>query len=136
MIVVDASLFTAWLLDEPDHSPTDAVRDMVSDDIMFVPAHWPNEIANALRRAVRTKRLRADEVPAIAERVNVFRIGFADPTPREQIGSLALEALKHGLSTYDMAYVRVARDYQYPLATIDGAMRNAARRLDIRLLPE
>jgi predicted nucleic acid-binding protein len=136
LIVVDASLFTAWLLGEPDHSPTDAVRDMVSDDIMFVPAHWPNEIANALRRAVRTKRLRADEVPAIAERVNVFRIGFADPTPREQIGSLALEALKHRLSTYDMAYVRVARDYQYPLATIDGAMRNAARRLDIRLLPE
>ena len=136
MIVVDASLFAAWLLDEPGHGPLDAVWDIVSADVMFVPVHWPNEIANALRRAVRTKRLRADEVAPIAERVNNFKIDFAEATPLDQVGSLALEALEHGLSVYDMIYVCIARDHQYPLATIDGPMRETARRLRIQLLPE
>jgi predicted nucleic acid-binding protein len=136
LIVVDASLFVAWLLNEPDHGPADSVWDILTAETIFVPGHWPNEIANALRRAVRTNRLRMDEVSPIAERVNTFEIGFAKPTPRSQIGSLALEALEFGLSTYDMTYVRLARDHRCPLATIDGAMRNAARRLHIDLLPD
>lgn len=136
MIVVDASLFVAWLLDEQDYGPTHSVWERLLTESIFVPDHWPNEIANSLRRAVRTKRLRADEVLPIAERILVFDIGFAEPTPLDQIGSLAKDALDLDLSTYDMTYVRVARDYQYPLATIDEGMRKAARRLRIRLLPE
>ena len=136
MIVVDASLFAAWLLEEPDHGPADAVWDIVSADTMFVPVHWPNEVANALRRAVRTKRLSADQIAPIAYQVSRFKIDFAAVTPPEQIGRLALEALEHGLSTYDMVYVRVARDHEYPLATIDRAMREAAGRLNVQLLPE
>jgi predicted nucleic acid-binding protein len=136
LIVVDASLFAAWLLGEPDHGPTHAVWDIVSGETMFVPVHWPNEVANALRRAVRTKRLTADQIAPIAEQVSRFSVDFAEATPPEQIGSLALDALDHGLSTYDMIYVRIARDHQYPLATIDRAIREAARRLSVQLLPE
>jgi predicted nucleic acid-binding protein len=136
LIVVDASLFAAWLLNEPDYGPADPVWDIVSADVMLVPGHWPNEVANALRRAVRTKRLRADEVLPIASRVSMFKIGFAEPTPLDQIGNLATDALEYGISTYDMIYVRLARDRQYPLATIDAAMRNAGQRLRVRLLPE
>jgi predicted nucleic acid-binding protein len=135
LIVVDASLFAAWLLNEPDPGPEHAVWDTLSAETIFVPGHWPNEIADALRRAVRTKRLGVDEISPIAERVSLFEIGFAEPTPLDEIGRLALEALEFGLSAYDMTYVRLARDYQYPLATIDGAMRDAARRLHISLLP-
>jgi predicted nucleic acid-binding protein len=136
LIVVDASLFTAWLLDEPGQDGRDAAWDIVSGDMMFVPVHWPNEVANALRRAVRTKRISADDIRPIAERVSAFKIEFAEPTQRDQIGDLAVEALEHSLSTYDMAYIRVAHDHQCALATVDGAMREAARRLRIPLLPE
>jgi predicted nucleic acid-binding protein len=136
LIVVDASLFAAWLLNEPDYGPADAIWDTLAAEGIFVPDHWPNEIANALCRAVRTKRLRADDVVSIAKRVSTFEIAFAEPTPLDQIGSLAMDALEFGLSTYDMTYVRVARDHQCPLATIDAAMRNAAQRLRIQLLPE
>jgi predicted nucleic acid-binding protein len=135
LIVVDASLFAAWLLSEPEPGPAHAIWDTLSAETIIVPDHWPNEIANALRRAVRTKRLLADEIAPIAERVSLFEIGFAEPTPVDQIGQLALEALEHGLSTYDMTYLRVARDYKYPLATLDRAMRDAARSLNIALLP-
>jgi predicted nucleic acid-binding protein len=135
LIVVDASLFTAWLLNEPRHGPEDAVWDLLSASTMFVPAHWPNEIANALRKAVRTKRLLMDEIPLIAECVSTFDIRFAGPTSIDQIGVLTQEALDHALSAYDMIYLRLAREHQLPLATIDQAMRRAAQSLQIPLLP-
>ena len=50
MIVVDASLFAAWLLNQPSHGPDDAVWDTLTAEAVFVPADWPDEIANALRR--------------------------------------------------------------------------------------
>ena len=135
MIVVDASLFVAWLLNEPSHGPEDAVWDSLSADTLLVPSHWSNEIANALRKAVRTGRIKADEITPIAERVSTFDIGFAEPTPVQEIGSLAKEALVCGLSAYDMTYVRLAREFQLPLATIDQEMRNAAQRMQVNLLP-
>ena len=135
MIVVDASLFAAWLLNEPRGDAQDAVWEILVAETAFVPNHWPNEIANALRRAVRTKRIRLDEIALIAERVRPFDIEFAGPTPLEEIEKLANEALDYGLSAYDMAYVRLARDRQLPLATLDNAMRRAATTLKIPLLP-
>jgi predicted nucleic acid-binding protein len=136
LIVIDASLFAAWLLNEPDRGPADAVWEAILPQEIFVPVHWPNEVANALRRAVRTKRIQTDEVRPIADRAREFRLNFAAPTSRDEIGELALEALEHGLSAYDMIYVRIARDHQYRLATIDKAMRTAAQRLNVRMLPE
>ena len=135
MIVVDASLFVAWLLNEPGHGPDDAVWDILSAETAFVPDHWPNEIANALRGAVRTNRIRVEEIDAIVERVNVFDIVFGAPTPIDEIGSLAKQALRHGLSPYDMTYIRLAHDHQLSLATVDREMRRAAATLNIRLLP-
>jgi predicted nucleic acid-binding protein len=136
LIVVDASLFAAWLLNESRHGPADAVWDLLSAHTLFVPNHWPNEIANALRKAVRTRRLKREEISPITERVGTFDIDFAGPTPVDEIGALVKEALDRGLSAYDMIYVRLARDHQLPLATIDRGMRNAARRMKIPLLPE
>lgn len=135
MIVVDASLFTAWLLNESGHDATDAVWDRLTAETLLVPSHWPNEIANALRRAVRTKRLGADEVEPVAERIGVFDVNVMPPIAIEEIGGLASDALANGLSAYDMLYVRLARARQVPLATVDRAMRAAAQRLKIMVLP-
>ena len=48
---------------------------------------------------------------------------------------LAIEALDNAISAYDMTYVRLARDHQISLATIDQAMRRVATRFNIPLLP-
>lgn len=135
MIVVDASLFAAWLLNESEHGPEDAVWDLLTAETLLVPSHWPNEIANALRRAVRTKRIRADEIGPLMERAAAFDISPMPPTLIGDIADLAAEALNNGLSAYDMLYVRLARQRQIPLATVDRAMRTAAQRLKISLLP-
>ena len=135
MIVVDASLFVAWLLSEPRRAADEAILDILSSETILVPCHWPDEIANALRRATRTKRFSVDEIEPLAQRVGTFDIEFAEPTLIDEIAGLAKDALHHGLSAYDMIYVRLAQQRRVTLATIDEAMRTAAQRLDIPLLP-
>jgi predicted nucleic acid-binding protein len=135
LIVVDASLFAEWLLNEPGAQEHETIWDRLSAETLFVPPHWPNEIANALRRAVRTKRLNVDEVMPIAQRVVAFDIELAAPTSLEIVGLLASEALQHGLSVYDMIYIRLARELRLPLATIDRPMRTAAGKLGVNVLP-
>jgi predicted nucleic acid-binding protein len=135
LIVVDASMFVAWLLNEPAQRPEDAVWDLVASDTILVPSHWPNEVANALRRAVRMRRLRVKELQPIAAGIGALDISLAEPTAVHEISALATAALEHDVSAYDMAYLQLAREHRVPLATLDRGMRRAAGALNVRLLP-
>jgi predicted nucleic acid-binding protein len=75
-------------------------------------------------------------VAALIDKVSAFKIAFAKPLSLDEVGRVALESLDHGLSAYDMIYLRIARDHQLRLATLDRAMRDAAHRMHVDLLPE
>ena len=54
---------------------------------------------------------------------------------READGRLALDlARKHRLSFYDAAYLEIAQRRALPLATLDGALRDASRAEKIPLI--
>lgn len=133
MIVVDASLFIGWLLNEQDDQSARAFFQDITTQPAMVPAHWPNEIANALRRAVRTKRLPPEEIEWAAEELSNFQISLAAPPLVADIAKLAQDALALDLSVYDLQYVRLAQTLGAPLATNDMAMRRAAERLHVIL---
>lgn len=135
MINVDASLFVAWLLDEPDFVPAGDIFDRLSTETVFVPAHWPVEVGNALRKAVRARRLGADEIGPVTERMAALSVVVAAPIAKAGIGPLVEFALAERLSVYDAAYVRLAAAHGLPLATFDTAMRTTARALNIAVLP-
>ena len=135
MIVVDASLFVAWLLNEPSHGPADKLWDVLAADTLFVPSRWPDEVASALLRAVKANRIELSEVDAIDQRIASFDYRFAEPMPVEDINGLVRDAMQFNLTVYDATYLRLARDRGLPLATLDRAMRAAAERLNIPLLP-
>ena len=135
MIVVDASLFVAWLLSERDDDASDTFWRTLATQPAVVPAHWPNEVANALRRAVRTKRLPAADVEPTARELFIFNIKLAAPPVAADIAGLAIDALSVDLSVYDLQYLRLARTLGIPLATGDAAMRRAAERMNVALFP-
>jgi predicted nucleic acid-binding protein len=135
LIVVDASLFVAWLLNEPSHGPSDALFDILTDDTLLVPSRWPDEVASALLKALKSNRIDESELDAIGERISTIDFGFAEPTPIHDIGSLARDASALALTVYDTTYLRVARDHGLSLATVDRAMRRAAAELNIPLIP-
>jgi predicted nucleic acid-binding protein len=135
LIVVDASLFVAWLLSERDDDVRDAFWRTLATQPAVVPAHWPNEVANALRRAVRTKRLPLEDVEPTAHELFIFNVKLAAPPIAADIAALATEALSVDLSVYDLQYIRLARTLGIPLATGDAAMRRAAERMNVALFP-
>jgi predicted nucleic acid-binding protein len=135
LIVVDASLAAAWLLHEANAVPTVALIGALSNEQILVPAHWPTEIGNALRRAVRTKRITTFDIDPIIRRLTLLDIAVDAAPDISQIGQLAIFALEHNLSVYDAAYLRLSASRQVPLATLDGAMKAAANKLAIAVLP-
>jgi predicted nucleic acid-binding protein len=136
LIVVDASFFIALLLDEPQDSAKDKVWEILATDSALVPAHWPNEVANALRRAVRTKRLPRPDIEPTVRRLLAFDIRLAVSPKVEDITALAEDALRFDLSVYDLQYVRLAQTHRVALATMDGAMKLAAQQMNVPVLPE
>lgn len=135
MIVVDASLTAAWLLDEPSFAPASDLFDLLASESILVPAHWPTEIGNALRKAVRMGQLSNTEVAPLVERLAGFDIVVATPISPNECGMLIQLALEHRLSVYDAAYVQMAAAQRLTLVTVDRAMRAAAARLNVPLLP-
>lgn len=135
MIVLDASIMAAWLLEEPSYLRVNALFDHLETEPILVPAHWPNEVGNALRRAVRSRRLQREEIAPLVKRMAVFGINVAAPPALDDIATFAQLALQHNLSVYDAVYVRLAALQQIPLATLDEPMKAAARKLGVDVLP-
>lgn len=135
MIVADASLMVAWLLHEPEFAPAFDTFDILAEEAIAVPSHWPIEIASALWVNVRRGRIPLEKLDGIAESLSAFNVIVDPAIPISNIRDLARFALAEGLTVYDAAYVRLAGRLGLPLATVDGAIRTAARRLNIALLP-
>jgi predicted nucleic acid-binding protein len=136
LIVVDASIFVAWLLNEPRQSAEQEVWDALVSESALVPVHWPNEVANALCRAVRRNRILVEEIGPTLNDLASFDIRLSTPPSVQDIEALTKDALRLDLSVYDLQYVNLARTHRLPLATIDAAMRSAARNVDVIVLPE
>jgi predicted nucleic acid-binding protein len=135
LIVLDASLVIAWLVTEQlPAGDTDVYNDL-PDNVLVVPSHWPLEISNALRSRIVGKRLSVVDFHDIMERFDLLNVEVQSPLELDEIGPLARFAVTHELTTYDAAYVQLALQRRVPLATLDHAMRTAATKLNIPLLP-
>lgn len=55
--VVDCSVAMAWCFEDEADSRSDDLLDRLVTDPVVVPLHWPLEVTNVLRSAVRRGRL-------------------------------------------------------------------------------
>jgi predicted nucleic acid-binding protein len=134
LIVLDASLVVAWLLSEEKSHNNDLLATL-PDVEAVVPAHWPIEVANTLRTYVKARRLSATDFIRIIEVLDQLSLYVDSPPSTDEIGPIAEFAVANELTAYDAAYVQLALQQQAILATYDTAMRRAAQRLNIPLLP-
>lgn len=135
MIVVDASLMVAWLLQEDELRIVPDVYDTLPERDIVVPSHWPVELASALLVNVRRRRILLEKLDSILDGLSIFRISIDAAIPVEQIGILAHFAATQKLTVYDASYVQLALEQRAPLATLDRDMRAAAQKLEIKLIP-
>lgn len=135
MIVLDASLLIARLLDAHIAGLDGDIYDQLNTTQLIVPAHWPVEIANALRTNVRRGRITPTDFDFIAAFLAKLEVTISPPSSLESIAVLVRFAITHNLTAYDAAYVQVAMEQGAVLATVDADMRAAAKRFDIPLFP-
>ena len=116
MIVVDASAAVAALLNDGP------ARRVLASDQLHAPHVVDSEVANALRRLVRTARLEPENAwKALA---TWRRLGLARYAVIEMIERVWL--LRDNLSAYDASYVALAEQLGCGLLTCDGRLGRAA----------
>lgn len=124
--VLDASVAAAWMLEDEQNDLADSVIDSLSNKTATAPHLWALEVANILLTAEKRGRLNASKRREIARALGDLGV-IEQPQPQDVIFGDVLElASAHRLSSYDAAYLELAKRLQLPLATLDKALREAA----------
>lgn len=133
-LVLDSSVTLAWLFAD---ETTEAIHEIFERVVMegaWVPSLWRLEIANILTVGVRRKRITAEERDAqLHDLGDLVILTDAETGARAWDESVRL-ADRHRLTVYDAAYLELAMRRTLPLATLDEALRKAARDENIALL--
>ena len=100
-----------------------------------VPSIWRLEVANALRTGIRLGRLTYLARGALMQ--GLLEMGIVvDRTTDARVWPDIIDLSdRHGLTTYDAAYLELALRQKLPLASLDKNLCRAARRADIRVVP-
>ena len=134
-IVVDASVALSWCFREEAAAETDAIYDRVREVGAVVPSIWHLELGDALLQAEKRGRITDGSV---SQRLELFTrlpiVADAETTRRAWHETLVL-AKAEGLTSYDAAYLELALRHGAALASKDDALRRAARRLGVPVLP-
>ena len=137
LCVLDCSLAMSWVFeDERDVVADRLLAHLERADCVVVPAVlWSLEVRNALRGAVRRKRVTAED--AEQQRLAFAAIPtVAVPCPHGLGDAIDRLVRAHGLTSFDAAYLAIASEHALPLATVDAGLESAARHEKVPLFRE
>ena len=117
--MLDASVATAWLLDDEDEALSNAALARLETEEALVPQLWHVEVRSALLAAERRGRIRSDEVDERLRSLGELPVR-TDSDPR--LGAALALARTHNLSIYDAMYLELAQRLDAPLVTLDKAL--------------
>ena len=122
--VVDASVTLPWFLEDERTAFTDTVFASLHRGEYWTPSVWCLEFPNALLAAEKKRRIdRTTRLGVLDRAVNLsLRIESQVPDMR----AVSALAERHGLSTYDAAYLELAIRQSFGLITLDRELADAA----------
>ena len=132
--VLDSSIALALALpDETSEHADHFFGRITSGIVLWVPALWWYEMANALIGAQRRKRLTERDRMRLIELYRMLPIQtdtVLDPDAMHRFQTLAME---YELSAYDAAYLELAQRKGLGLATLDQRLHSAALRAGVKV---
>lgn len=134
MIVVDASFIIAHVLGEDAVAAQADLIETLRRGRLVATAHWPVEISNALVTNVRRKRISLEDVSLILDELATYNVEIRSAFAGDAARLIAIFS-EQNLTAYDAAYLILAMDMNASIATLDKAMRQAAIRLHLNVLP-
>ena len=132
--VLDCSVVLAWILPDEGRQTVLSILERLESDRAIVPEVWPLEVANALLIAQRRRRITEKEVARALEDLAALPIQVDQETHRQALQETFSLAIKYRLSSYDAAYLELARRIRIPLATLDTKLRSACKSAGIEVL--
>lgn len=134
--VIDASVASAWLLDDESDRFADDAYAALQVNRGLVPQHWHFEVRNALLMAERRDRIFADEVDLGLHRLDQMTTQWLDTDTAPDLNTTFVLAREHRLSFYDALYLELAIRRNMPLATLDNALGRASVSVGLPVLPQ
>jgi len=133
-MVVDASIAASWLLDdEVNETAAWSLERMQAGVRVYVPTLWLLEITNVMFTTERRKRIDRRQREEALGRVERLPVNFlAAPSPAD-LKILQLYMERHRLTAYDAEYLRVAKEQNLLLATLDGDLIAAAKKENVQV---
>ncbi len=133
MFVVDSSVALAWFFEDESTARTIELLERSADDGIVVPQIWRYEMINGFRSAMLRSRMNHRQAGQAV--VQLLRLAAeVDESSDERIRATYDLSNEYALPCYDAAYLELARHRQTPLATNDGQLADAARKLRVELL--
>lgn len=120
-----------WAFEDENHPDAALALARVRSDAARVPSLWWFELRNAL--LVNERRGRLTEAGTAGFLRDLGRLAVSIDRSPDETALLTL-ARRHRLTVYDAAYLELAQREGLPLASLDGALRNAATASGVPLL--
>jgi len=125
--VLDSSIALALALpDETSERVDHFFSRMTGGSVLWVPALWWYEMANALIGAQRRKRLTERDRMRLIELYRMLPIRTDTILDSDAIYRFHTLAMEYKLSAYDAAYLELAQRRGLGLATLDKRLHSAA----------
>ena len=136
MLVLDVSVAIAWCFEDQASGAMDDLLTQVARDGAIVPPIWMVEVSNVLIQAARRGRLAPDAVQKRLDALDMLPIETdVSGTGTGWRATVLALATAEGLSTYEATYLELAMRRALPLASGDAALRRAAARHGLTVLP-
>ncbi|MEZ5086318.1 MAG: type II toxin-antitoxin system VapC family toxin [Tessaracoccus sp.] len=130
MLVVDSSVLLSALL--PDEQRPDLEKLFAAHDEIIAPSLLWVELRNIVLSAERRKRLDRTMADALLDTLDDLAISLDHSPDSERVLRLAR---RHDLTAYDALYLELALRTGSTLATLDKALRRAAKAEALSLAP-
>lgn len=132
--MVDNSVVMAWCFEDESSKYSDDALGMLATEEAVTPSIWPLEVANVILAAERGKRLSRADGTAFLALLRRLPIHVEIESRDRIMGEILSLARDTGLTSYDASYLDLAMRRRLPIATMDKAIRKAARRCRVPIM--
>jgi len=131
--VVDTSVVMSWCFEDEGYGYAETVLESLESAEAIAPAIWPLEVGNVLLVAERKKRLGQAASVRFLSLLGALPITVEQEPSERMLKEILSLARTLGLSTYDASYLDLAMRLDLPLATLDAALANAAKKSGVQM---
>lgn len=133
VFVIDNSIVMSWCFADDESTYADMVLTGMESFEAIVPAIWPLEVSNVLLVAERRKLLSEADSVRFLELLHNLPITVIQEPPERMCREIVALARVHKLSTYDASYLDLAMRKGLPVATLDTALQEGAKKCKVHL---